>query len=347
MASSLDGPFAVDYSSRLLRNYRYATERLMRILGGWLALTPELSAKLLMGRHVWDNAQHADAFGKRLPELRAPAQTSEPGSPGFAAFMDALESPEAPHQTAERLVGVYRVLKPHLVATYERHLAGANTVYEPPTRRILARCIEDERRHVAAGETIARHLAGRGDVQERAQAWQGRLEALLAAGRGVTGDELSAPEGAPVYSRPAAHDAEAEEFIRLEALGGGWPIPDDLGAAVRGLGDALVAGDGGAVARFLAPGVGLGGGVESAVSRARPSASQVVACARIGAQRAVKLRIAGSGASVALATRWSSTGGAWRATFVELAPGEAAPGEATSGARVADELAPRDPSRSA
>ena len=76
----------------------------MRILGGWLALTPELSAKLLMGRHVWDSAQHADLFGKRLPELRAAAQTSEPGSAGFAAFMDALESPEAPDQTPERLV---------------------------------------------------------------------------------------------------------------------------------------------------------------------------------------------------------------------------------------------------
>ena len=67
----------------------------MRILGGWLALTPELSAKLLMGRHVWDNAQHADAFGKRLPELRAPAQVSEPSNPAFVAFMDVVEEPEA------------------------------------------------------------------------------------------------------------------------------------------------------------------------------------------------------------------------------------------------------------
>ena len=28
---------------------------MMRVLGGWIALTPELPAKLLFGRHVWDN----------------------------------------------------------------------------------------------------------------------------------------------------------------------------------------------------------------------------------------------------------------------------------------------------
>ena len=57
----------------------------MRVLGGWIALTPEVSAKLLMGRHVWDNAQHADALGRRLPELRAQAQVSEPANPAFVA----------------------------------------------------------------------------------------------------------------------------------------------------------------------------------------------------------------------------------------------------------------------
>ena len=345
MASSLHGPFAVEYSSRLLRNYRYATERMMRTLGGWLALTPELSAKLLMGRHVWDNAQHADLFGKRLPELRSAAQASESGSAGFAAFMDALESPEAPDQTAERLVGVYRVLKPHLLATYARHLAGANSVYEPPTRRILARCIEDERRHVVAGETIARHLVGGGEHAERAAAWQSRLEALLASGHGVTGDALSAPDGLPVYERVDGADAEAAEFIRLERLGGGWPIPEDLAAALRAAGEALVAADAGAFGRWLALGVAPGPGVEAAVVRSRPSRSRVVACARLGEQRAVKLRLDGAGGSVALATRWAPTADGWRATFVELAPGEPAP--EASPAKAPEAMASGDPRRPA
>src|SRR5213596_3076696 len=101
-----------------MRNYRYAVERMMRILGGWIALTPELSAKLLMGRHVWDNAQHADALGRRLPELRAAAHVSEPANAAFVTFLDSLEEPTHPAQTIERLTGVYRVLKPHLVDAY-------------------------------------------------------------------------------------------------------------------------------------------------------------------------------------------------------------------------------------
>jgi len=48
----LDGHFSADDSARLCRNYRYACERMTRIMAGWIALTPELSAKLLLGRHV-------------------------------------------------------------------------------------------------------------------------------------------------------------------------------------------------------------------------------------------------------------------------------------------------------
>ena len=36
----LAGFASADDSARLIRNYRYAVERMMRILGGWIALTP-------------------------------------------------------------------------------------------------------------------------------------------------------------------------------------------------------------------------------------------------------------------------------------------------------------------
>ena len=187
MSHQLAGHLEVDDSARTVRHYRYVVERMTRILGGWIALTPELSAKLLLGRHVWDNAQHADAWGKRLPELRAAAHVSEPASEQLVVFMDALEEAEAPGQTIERVVGVYRVLKPHLLATYEAHLARANPVYEPPTCRILARCIEDERRHVTAGETILRHLLRSAALEERARGCEARLWGLLQAAGGVAG----------------------------------------------------------------------------------------------------------------------------------------------------------------
>src|SRR5215467_9085989 len=188
----LAGHLSVDESARRIRQYRWLEERLMRILGGWIALTPELPVKLLFGRHVWDCAQHADLWGRRLPELRAPAQQSEPPNAEFGAFMNRLESRERPPETVERLVGVYRVLKPHLIATYTAHLAAANPVYEPPTRRILERCVAEERRHVAAAAIVLDRLLD-GDGKRRADAWQTELQRALAAAGGVTGRTPNPP----------------------------------------------------------------------------------------------------------------------------------------------------------
>jgi 1,2-phenylacetyl-CoA epoxidase catalytic subunit len=185
----LAGSLSVEATARRIRWYRYAEERMMRTLAGWIALTPELNAKLLMGRHVWDCAQHADAWGRRLPELRAPAQVSLAPSEAFARFMDRLESPEAWDETVKRLTGVYVVLKPHLVEVYQGHLAGANQVYEPPTRRILERILVEERRHIEEGSRVLAAVAGGAAAQrDLGDAWQAELRALLETAGGVTGN---------------------------------------------------------------------------------------------------------------------------------------------------------------
>jgi len=311
----LEGQFSADDSARLCRNYRYAAERMTRIMAGWIALTPELSAKLLLGRHVWDNAQHADAWGRRLPELRAHAQESEPANDAFVAFMDAIEAPEAPGETALRLAGVYRVLKPHLLAVYVKHLESANPIYEPPTCRILARCIEDERRHIGAGETIIRHLAESPGAEARAAAWQVKLAGMLEAARGVTGQGLpaaaAATPGAPV---PISDDAG--EFIRLERAGEKWSIPEDLEERVRAFGDALVAGDGVGLGRFLdAP---PDAALLLAFKDVRLARHQMAAFAKLGRHRIVKYRLDGARGTVTLNTRWEQGESGWRVGVLDL-----------------------------
>jgi hypothetical protein len=313
-APPLAGHFSVERSARLIRHYRYATERMMRILGGWIALTPELSAKLLMGRHVWDSAQHADAFGRRLPELRARAQESEPASAAFVDFMDVLEAPEEPHLTVERLVGVYRVLKPHLLATYAEHLERANPVYEPPTRRILERCVEDERRHIAAGEALLRHLASTEDHLERAVRWRARLEEALAAAGGVTGEGCPAP--GPDGALPAG-DPDVAEFIRLDALEPRWVMPPDLGAALDTFAKALERGDRAAADAWLVPGLSLPQALQAALGASRWHGHCLTACARVGAHRAVKLRLGGPDTTITLLARWVCQGTGWRVAALE------------------------------
>ncbi len=314
----LAGFASADDSARLIRNYRYAAERMMRILGGWIALTPELSAKLLLGRHVWDNAQHADLLGKRLPELRGQAQVSEPANAAFVAFMDALEEPERPSQTVERLVGVYRVLKPHLIASYEAHLRRVNEVYEPPTARILARLSDDERRHVEAGGIILRHLVTSPLLEARARAWQARLSDLLAAAGGVTGEGLPAPTCTDSPSPAPALNDDARQFIRLEQSPAHWPMPEALEGALQAFGDALVAQDIAAANRWLTPGSTWGTDVDAALARLVPQSHSVAAFAKVGGKRAVKIRLQGAIGTATLLTRWAPAEGGWRAETLDL-----------------------------
>jgi len=97
--------------------------RLFEVLGGWVATVPELDVKLVLGRHTYHHAWHAELWHKRLPELREmnPDRMTEPPNDEFVTFMDAVREPEAADQTIEKLVGVYRVLIPRKIAAYTYH----------------------------------------------------------------------------------------------------------------------------------------------------------------------------------------------------------------------------------
>ncbi len=184
---TMDGVYSVRQSATYITNYRYAEERMMRMMAGWIALTPELQVKLEMARQVYEDALHADAFGKRLGELRTQAQVSKPPNDAFVTFINAVEDKEEWEETIERLVGIYRVLKPHLITHYSAHIEAANPVYEPPTLRILARLVEEEKRHVERGSVLLDDLLDSAQKHRRASQWEAHLDELLAASGGVTG----------------------------------------------------------------------------------------------------------------------------------------------------------------
>jgi hypothetical protein len=292
----------------------------MRVLGGWIALTPELPAKLLLGRHVWDCAQHADAWGRRLPELRSPAQQSEPANEGVVRLMDRLESATGREQTPERLAGLYRVLKPHLVTVYARHLASANPVYEPPTRRILARCLDEERRHVAAGAAVIAAVVR--EPGARAQAWERALVALLAEAGGVTGDV------APPLIDSGGPGADAalveQDLVKTPPPFDPRVVPEDLAAVVDAHRRALEAGDATAAAAHveaaqreavLAPYAALVGPF---------TASRVIALATVGRYRVVKIRLEGPRSVAVVQQRWMPSDAGWHVAGVELVRSEPA-----------------------
>src|SRR6266511_12624 len=126
----LPGLFGVVESARRVGNYKWIEMRLFEALGGWVATVPELDVKLRMGTHCYKHAWHAELWHKRLPELREmnPERLTAPANDGVAAFMAAMTEPEAPEQTIEKLVGVYRVLIPRKIAAYTYHLNNTSTI---------------------------------------------------------------------------------------------------------------------------------------------------------------------------------------------------------------------------
>jgi hypothetical protein len=312
----LAGHFSVDDSARRIRNYRYAEERMLRALGGWIALTPELPAKLLFGRHVWDCAQHADLWGKRLPELRAPAQQSEPANDRVVKFADLLESVEGPRETLERVAGVYRVLKPHLVTVYARHLGNANPIYEPPTRRILERCLEEERRHAAAGAIVLARLTRDAPARERQTVWEQRLLTLLTEAGGITGDVESPVIDAAVLAE--SPHAVKQDLVEVPPDFDPAVLERDLAAAVDVYRRALEAGDADGAMALVEPAARAGVMAEHDRFGDQITDSRVVALAAIGQQRLVKVRLEGVRVVGQVQLRWTPSAAGWRIAAADL-----------------------------
>src|SRR5581483_12233555 len=75
-----DVPMNVKQRAETIGTFRFIEVRLMETAAYWVPLTPEMEVKVLLGRHIWDFAQHADWLGKRAFELRqAEHYTRRPG----------------------------------------------------------------------------------------------------------------------------------------------------------------------------------------------------------------------------------------------------------------------------
>ena len=180
--------------------------RLFEALGGWVATVPELDVKMRLGTHCYHHAWHAELWNKRLPELREmnPERLTQPANDDVVAFMDAVTEPEAPEQTLEKLVGVYRVLIPHKIAAYTYHLNGTSRITDAPTIRSLKFILQDELDDWRDGEMIVQSLIETSDDVERAAVHQARLEALIVRAGGIAGPGSIGTEAPVAAPAPAA-----------------------------------------------------------------------------------------------------------------------------------------------
>ena len=204
----LHGRYDVEAMGRRMRNFRYAEEWTMMILGGWIATMPELPVKTGLGKIIWETAQAADELGRRLPELRCGRRSvhaSESSNEGFAELIQTIAAPDSPALTIEKLVGVFDVLKPHLIAVYEITIEHTDPISDAPTIKILEEIVARARRHVTWGDVVLGGLCDASPKVKRRQARVVELGAQLANCGGVTGDLPAAAD--PTDDEPKREDS--------------------------------------------------------------------------------------------------------------------------------------------
>jgi hypothetical protein len=185
----LIGEWTVEESVERIVNYKWCEQQLSAALGGWVATIPELDVKSMLGPVCYQHAWHAELWRQRLPELREPNDSrAEPANNEFARFMIELTSPDDPDLTVEKLVGIYRVLVPHLLAVYTFHQRVTSDIVDAPTVRILKFMLDDDVNQLIEGEMMIQDLARTPELRERAGKWQTHLDVLLARSGGVAGE---------------------------------------------------------------------------------------------------------------------------------------------------------------
>ena len=190
----LGGNFDVREAGRRVVRYQTVTFHAMRLLGGWLAKIPEYELKLEIGRHVWQDAQAAEALKHRTAELRIPTDADRRPPLEVQRWLDAVDEAETPLQF---LVGIYRVVKPRLSAAMQYHAAATDPVCDAPTVRVLRFVVAELSEQIAWGEAAIPALCANDAARvTQAGTWQARLEALLADAGGLVA------EGTPQTSAP-------------------------------------------------------------------------------------------------------------------------------------------------
>ena len=193
----IGGAFSVEESARRIAHFRYLELKCMEALAGWPATMPTIKVKLAMGEQAYQDALHADALGRRLPELRdyEGAHFERPpmlrGSdkalapnPTFEKLIETIHDEE---DELLRIVGLYRVLKTHLCVYYRHHMLVTDQVSDAPTVRTLKFILIDEEEHLKWGQAIYEELADTTIKRRTALDFQKHIEELLIEAGGIHG----------------------------------------------------------------------------------------------------------------------------------------------------------------
>jgi uncharacterized ferritin-like protein (DUF455 family) len=175
------GTFTVQENLQLLGKYRYAEIQAMELMGSWAYTMIQPDIKIAFGRHMYQDAVHADLIGKRIPELKGRSKQYQYIAPSDE-YVKVVETIWKAGDELRRMIGLYRVLKPVVIEALRQHLGNIELPADEPTAYILRHIADEEEDHVAWAETVIPRLATPHE-KEKAEKWGKELkERLLKAG---------------------------------------------------------------------------------------------------------------------------------------------------------------------
>jgi len=141
--------------SRSIATFRHISVRLMEMLARWTPTTPEMEAKVMFGRHIWDFAQMADALGQRTFELRRPKHYTLRPVDAYEALLQEASGAEL---TADRIAVVYEGVLPGLVERCRSYIVATDPILDEPSVVIIGRIVQDLERQRTEAAALLREL---------------------------------------------------------------------------------------------------------------------------------------------------------------------------------------------
>ncbi|WP_420642584.1 hypothetical protein [Candidatus Leptofilum sp.] len=179
--------YSVEENVRRFLRYAWIEKRAMEVGLYWLASTPEWEVKEALGLHLSLDADHAADIRVRVSEMRNPMpRMNVSPDPAIDQFFDELLTAQ---DTVEKIVGLYGVLKPALLAAYQAHYDKSNPVIDHPTRRMIKHILIEEEEMMAWGMRAVTAVTQSPSAQAKAAQFQAHLDVYLQAMGGIMGDE--------------------------------------------------------------------------------------------------------------------------------------------------------------